>query len=331
MPHARTLAFSIFFTGLALIFCSESCKQPLEEYHAAAEAAEEEAAADASTGRSRASLWSLYYEGLQHANYIDLSHVLKPAAPIWKGFGHPQQFQPAKDPATGQVYSYSSSGFEATSYLLQSDQFGTQLDPPAHWAPHYPAIDEIPPTYAVRPLVVINVADKVAANAGYHLQAQDVLDWERQHGRVPTGSVVMVRSDWHKKWDDPNFASLAPFPGVGLKALQLLHLQRGILFHGHEPLDTDGTPTLEGEAWLLHNGYAQAEGVANLDQLPPTGCLISIGFPRFAGGTGGLARYVAICPPNWHHGVTVADTAGALLQHDKPLQWDTKLGYRVRA
>lgn len=46
------------------------------------------------------------------------------------------------------------------------------------------------------------------------------------------GVTLQVRSDWHKKWDDPNFASLAPFPGVGLEALQLLHLQRGILFHG---------------------------------------------------------------------------------------------------
>lgn len=69
-----------------------------------------------------------------------------------------------------------------------------------------------------------------------------------------------------------------------------MHLAASLAASGHEPLDTDGTPTLEGEAWLLHNGYAQAEGVANLDQLPPTGCLISIGFPRFAGGTGGLAR-----------------------------------------
>lgn len=42
--------------------------------------------------------------------------------------------------------------------MLQTDQYGTQLDPPAHWAPYYAAIDEIPPTYAVRPLVVINVA-----------------------------------------------------------------------------------------------------------------------------------------------------------------------------
>lgn len=101
----------------------------------------------------------------------------------------------------------------------------------------------------------------------------------------------MVRSDWYKKWDQPNFASLFPFPGVSLDALKFLHQQRGILLHGHEPLDTDTTPNLEGEYWLLHNGYTQAEGVRNLDQVAPTGCLISIGFPKFAGGTGGYARW----------------------------------------
>jgi hypothetical protein len=58
------------------------------------------------------------------------------------------------------------------------------------------------------------------------------------------------------------------FPGVKLEALQFLHEQRHILMHGHEPLDTDTTPTLEGEAWLMHHGYTQAEGVANLDQVP---------------------------------------------------------------
>ena len=75
------------------------------------------------------------------------------------------------------------------------------------------------------------------------------------------------------------------FPGVGLDAIKFLHRKRHILFHGHEPLDTDTTPTLEGEAWLMHHGYAQAEGVANLDEVPETGCLISIGFPKFGGGS----------------------------------------------
>ena len=53
-----------------------------------------------------------------------------------------------------------------------------------------------------------------------------------------------------------------------LEALKFLHEQRRILFHGHEPLDTDTTPTMEGERWLLTHGYTQAEGVANLDQVP---------------------------------------------------------------
>jgi kynurenine formamidase len=61
------------------------------------------------------------------------------------------------------------------------------------------------------------------------------------------------------------------------------------LFHGHEPLDTDSTPNLEGEDWLMHNGYTQAEGVANLDQVPEAGALVVIGYPKFAGGLGGYA------------------------------------------
>ena len=92
---------------------------------------------------------------------------------------------------------------------------------------------------------------------------------------------------------------------MSLAALKFLHLQRHILFHGHEPLDTDSTPTLEGESWLMHNGFAQAEGVANLDRVPATGCLVEIGYPKFGGGLGGYARFIAICPPDWPHGVKI--------------------------
>jgi kynurenine formamidase len=99
--------------------------------------------------------------------------------------------------------------------------------------------------------------------------------------------VVFVRCDWSKKWPDPALATDPNFPGVSLAALRFLHLQRNILFHGHEPLDTDTTPDLEGEAWLLRNGYTQAEGVANLDQVPEKGALVAIGYPKLGGGTGG--------------------------------------------
>ena len=275
-------------------------------------------------------LWGVYTDRLKPAKYVLLSHVIAPRIPVWYGFG-PSRFMPAVDPKTGKAYTYKKDGFEATRYLLATDQLGTQLDPPAHWAPEYPSIDELPATYAVRPLVVISIVEQVAKDPGYALKVSDIEAWERAHGRIPAGSVVFVRSDWSKTWPDPKLSTESPFPAVSLDALRFLHEQRHILFHGHEPLDTDNTPTLEGEAWLMHHGYTQAEGVAHLDQVPETGALVTIGFPRLKGGTGGYASYVAICPADWKYGVSVGQVAEAPLPaSSRPLHWDKAAGTRVR-
>src|SRR3954452_16209946 len=279
-------------------------------------------------------LWQMYTDVLAKSKYIDLTHTITPNMPVWKGFG-PATFRPTVNPLTGQPYTYAADGFEATHYDIATDQFGTQLDPPAHWAPEYPAIDELPATFAVRPLVVISIVPQVKKKPDYHLQVSDVLAWEKQYGRIPEGSVVMVRSDWSKKWTDnaeqaKALAADPVFPGVSLKAIEFLHLKRHILFHGHEPLDTDTTPTLEGEAWLMHHGYTQAEGVTNLGAVPATGCLVDIGYPKFRGGLGGYAGYVAICPPGTTRAGARIPAVQGPLPAAAPLHWDTTLGYRVR-
>jgi kynurenine formamidase len=281
-------------------------------------------------------LWSVYDQSLKGAKYVDLTHTIAPKIPVWYGFG-PSEFGPAVAGANlenyakkGEPYTYQKHGFEATRYVLATDQLGTQLDPPAHWAPEYPSIDELPATYAIRPLVVISIVDQVKTDPGYALKVDDIKAFEKEHGQIPEGSVVFVRSDWSKDWPDPALATKTPFPGVSLDALKFLHLERHILFHGHEPLDTDTTPTLEGESWLMHNGYTQAEGVANLDQVPATGCLVAIGYPKFQGGTGGYARYVGICPPDWRYGVKIGSADAPLPKSDKPLHWSEDAGTRVR-
>jgi len=274
-------------------------------------------------------LWQVYDDVLVHAKYVDLTHTIAPNIPVWHGFG-PSKFAPAVNPQNGKAYNYKDDGFAATHYDLATDQLGTQLDPPAHWAPEYPAIDELPASYAVRPLVVISIVDQVKNDPGYQMQTADVLAWENRHGRIPAGSVVFIRSDWSKRWPDPKLADETKFPGVKLEALQFLHEQRHILFHGHEPLDTDTTPNLEGEAWLMHHGYAQAEGVANLDQVPEVGALVAIGYPKLKGGTGGYARYIAICPPGWNYGVSIGVNDAPLPKSNRLLHWDDKAGARVR-
>jgi len=235
------------------------------------------------------------------------------------------------EPEERQTLPLCTGRFRGNPLQPEHDQFGTQLDPPAHWAPEYPAIDELPATYAVRPLAVISIVEQVAKNPGYNLQVYDIERWEAKHGRNPAGSVLMVRSDWSKDWPDPTLATRKVFPGVSLTALRFLHEQRHILFDGHEPLDTDATPTLEGEHWLMHHGYTQAEGVAHLDKVAETGCLVTIGYPKFKGGLGGYARYVAICPANWRYGVSVGQVPEAPLpKSGKILQWSSKRDVRVR-
>lgn len=275
-------------------------------------------------------LWRMYENVLKEAKYVDLTHAITPSIPVWAGFG-PATFGPTVDRQTGIPFSWAKDGFEATRYVLATDQFGTQLDPPAHWNPDYPAIDELPPTFAIRPLVVMSIVDQVAKEPGYHLSVEDIQAWEATHGEVPEGSVVFIRSDWSKDWPNPALSTRRPFPGITLAALKFLHEQRHILFHGHEPLDTDTTATLEGEDWLLNNGYTQAEGVANLDQVPEAGALVEIGFPKFQGGVGGYARYIAICPPDWQYGVSVGEVPESpLAKAAQPLHWDADLGMRVR-
>ncbi|MBO9999825.1 MAG: cyclase family protein [Cyanobacteria bacterium SID2] len=264
-------------------------------------------------------LWQIYDTALKSAKYVDLTHAFSPTSPVWPGFGN-ATFQPTRAGVnmpdyidTGEEYTYADHGFIATAYHLPTDQYGTQLDPPAHWDEYGATISDLPATYTVRPLVVIDIHEQVSRDPGYHATVADIRAWETKHGRIPDGSVVMIRSDWYEKWTDVERFNRKPFPGVSLEALKFLHLEREILFHGHEPLDTDTTPNLEGEYWLLHNHYSQAEGVANLDRVPEAGALVAIGFAKPEGGTGGYARYIAICPPDWPYGVSVLDTPGVPL------------------
>lgn len=273
-----------------------------------------------SSNRQEFKLWKVYDDVFKSAKYIDLTHAFNPSIPVWPGFEQ-ARFEPAKagrdlgDYARkGEEFTYQKHGFIATAYWLPTDQYGTQLDPPAHWDSLGATISDIPATYAIRPLVVIDIHDKVARDSGYHCSIEDIKAWESKYGKIPEGSVVMIRSDWYKLFQtNPERVNKKPFPGITLEALKFLHLERKILFHGHEPLDTDTTANLEGEYWLMHNHYCQAEGVANLDKVPEAGALIAIGFAKPEGGTGGYARYIAICPPDWKYGKSVIEEPGAPL------------------
>jgi kynurenine formamidase len=75
-----------------------------------------------------------------------------------------------------------------------------------------------------------------------------------------------------------------------------LYEKRGIVANGHESMDTDTTKNLDSEQWLLTHGHWQIEVMAHLDQLPATGALIVVAWPKARHGFGFPARAFAILP-----------------------------------
>lgn len=235
------------------------------------------------------------WRAISSRRFVDLTHTFAPDTPVWEGFG-PARFTPQTDPKTGRPYTIAQDGFHATHYSLVG-QYGTHVDPPAHFAPGGKTLDELPVKDMILPLVVFDVTPKLAAQPDYALQVEDVLAWERVHGRVPAGAFAALRTDMSKDWTrDPKRFERHPFPAWSFDAIRFLYEERGIVANGHEAMDTDTTPGMDSETWLLRNGHWQIEVMTNLDQVPPKGALLVVAWPKPRGGLGFPVRAFAILP-----------------------------------
>jgi kynurenine formamidase len=232
---------------------------------------------------------------ISHKRFVDLTHTFSPATPVWPGFG-PASFSPAADPATGRPYTIEKDGFRTFQYSLVG-QYGTHVDPPAHFDAQGKTLDELSVKDMVLPLVVLDITPKLHDDPNHALTIEDILVWEKVNGLVPSGSFAALRTDMHKDWDtNPGRFKRQPFPAWSPEAIRFLYEQRGIVANGHESMDTDITPDLKSEAWLLRHGHWQLEGMANLDQVPARGALLVVAWPKPRGGLGFPARAFAILP-----------------------------------
>ena len=235
------------------------------------------------------------YRIIASKQFVDLTHSFSPLTPVWKGFG-PATFSAASDPETGRPYTIEKDGFRVFFYSMVG-QYGTHVDPPAHFDPNGKTMDEIPLKQMILPLEVFDMTPILKTEPNHALSVDDIKAWEHRHGRVPAGSFAALRTDMYKDWEtNQQRFKRAPFPAWSLDAIRFLYEQRGIVANGHESMDTDATDDLKSEAWLLKHGHWQIEVMANLDKVPPTGALIVVTWPKPEHGLGFPARAFAILP-----------------------------------
>src|SRR6266566_8435283 len=115
--------------------------------------------------------------------------------------------------------------------------------------------------------------------------------WEIDHGQIPFGAFVAMRTDWSKRWPDAakmankDAKGVSHYPGWSLPALKYLYEDRKITASGHETTDTDpGIATTKDdyslETYILSTNHYQIELLTNLDQAPESGALVVVSFPK---------------------------------------------------
>ncbi|MDF2775114.1 MAG: cyclase [Geminicoccaceae bacterium] len=238
---------------------------------------------------------------LSRYRMVDLTHALNARTLYWP-----------TSPTTFKLdqlsYGPTPGGWFYSAYAFSAPEHGgTHLDAPIHFGEGHHTVDRIPLEKLIAPAVVIDVTAKTRGDDDYRLTSDDVAAFERANGRIPDGSIVLLRTGWSSRWPDrkaylgddtPNDASNLHFPSFGVEAARFLVQERHIAALGVDVASIDYGPSKD---FMVHRIAAAAnvpglENLTNLNQVPPTGALVFALPMKIEGGSGGPARVVALVP-----------------------------------
>ena len=238
---------------------------------------------------------------LSRFQLVDLTYPLNAGTYFWptspSGF---ELKQLAKGPTPGGWF-YSAYAFSAPEHG------GTHVDAPIHFSATGFSTDQIPLGQLVAPAVVLDVSAQAAQDHDYRLTVADVEAFERRHGRIAPGVMVLLRTGWDRFWssrkdyfgdDTPGDASHLHFPSYGAEAARLLVEQRRVAALGADVASIDYGASTD---FQVHRAAAARnviglENLRGLDRLPPVGAVVLALPMKIEGGSGGPLRAVALVP-----------------------------------
>ena len=231
---------------------------------------------------------------------IDLSYSFDSTTIYWpteKGF----VFEKGFEGITPKGFFYTANRFWAPEHG------GTHIDAPIHFNKDGRTVDAIPVEQLVGKGMVIDVSARCAADRDYRVQVEDFLAWEKAHGELPQGCIVLLRTGFGKHWPDrvkymgtdergDSAVAKLHFPGLHPDAAKWLLANRSIKAIGLDTPSIDyGQSTLfESHVTLFEKNVPAFENVANLDQLPAKDFTIVALPMKIKGGSGGPLRIIAV-------------------------------------
>ena len=206
------------------------------------------------------------------------------------------------------AYGETEAGYFYSSYKISTAEHGgTHLDAPIHFSRGGMSAEQIPLDRLIAPAVVVDVAAR--ATPDYLIDVGDLEEWERTHGRIPDGAILLLRTGWGLRWPDrpgylgtertgPEAVAELHFPGIHPEAARWITDQRNVAAVGIDTPSIDYGQSTGFEAHVIIYGsdIPGFENVANLQEIPEVGAFVVALPMKVAGGSGGPLRIVAFVP-----------------------------------
>jgi kynurenine formamidase len=226
------------------------------------------------------------------ARVVDLTYAVNDKGVPWPG---DDRWFEAKVNASVEKQGYFTRSF----WMLE--HYGTHLDAPAHFPPGKTTVDQIPVKRLFGPAVVLDVRAEADRDADYRLSVGCVEGWEKEHGRIPAGAIVLMRTGWSTRWPDvkryrnQDAQGRMHFPGFSVEAVKLL-IERKASGLGIDTLSVDYGPSADFPVHHLGLGadIYNLENLADLSDVPEAGASLIVAPIKLEGGSGGPVRVFAV-------------------------------------
>jgi kynurenine formamidase len=236
---------------------------------------------------------------------VDLTQTLSPATPV---IGLPPPNAPSNPFSIEEISHYDAKGPAwYWNNISMGEHTGTHFDAPVHWVTgqHYEDgfTDTIPAQRLIAPAVVIDCSSEVAADPRFILTPAHITAFEAEHGRIPAGAWVLMRTDWSKRSgaDFINMQDDGPHsPGPSPEAVRFLVEERDVNGWGVEAVGTDHgqafmfEPPFPAHTMMHANKKFGLASLTNLDLLPPTGAVLITPPLKIERGSGSPLRVLAL-------------------------------------
>ena len=239
---------------------------------------------------------------LDRFRVVDLSHAFDEQTIYWPT-------------AEGFRLKVDSKGWTPKGYYYEANSYcsaehgGTHIDAPIHFAEGARTLDQIPLEQLIGPGVVVDVSAACEKDRDHQVNVGELEMWERSHGRIPRGGIVLLRTGFGRFWPErvrylgtdergPDAVPKLHFPGLDPAAARWLVEERGIGAVGLDTasIDHGQSKTFESHQLLFHANVPALENVAALEELPATGFQVVALPMKIRGGSGGPVRIAALLP-----------------------------------